>query len=314
MKRLHVIFNPHADGGRTSEKFDPVQRLITEHIAASGDTYEVTYKKTAYERHAVELVRESLNEGVDILVAVGGDGTLHEIANVLMTVPIDERPLLAVVPAGTGNDFAATVGLHKDLEQAVQTVFGGKNHAVDAMLVRDETGRTWYWINTMGIGFSGIMSVISHRIKLLKGFAKYIYAILLTLMFYLKTMKLNISLDDGESFDETAVMLAINNGPREGGGFPTVPTAVIDDGLITYMLARGMSGLRLFGFLPVVMKAKHLENTRYFTSGSSKKMTIVSDSDMVIHTDGELFGQLDSGIRRIEVEVLPGAVKILIPA
>lgn len=314
MKKVHVIFNPHADGQRTADKFEPLKALIYDAVSTSGEDYEITWKVTQYERHALELVRESLAEGLDLLVAVGGDGTLHEITNVLMTIPPEERPILGIIPAGTGNDFAFNAGLHKDMAEAVGILFTGKPRPIDAMLVRDETDRTWYWINTMGVGFSGTVSVLSHRIRLLKGFAKYLYAVLATLAFHLKKMALQISLDGQEPFTESVVMLAINNGPREAGGFPTSPTAKIDDGLITYMLAREMSGLKLLGYLPVVMKEEHLTHPRYFTSADAKKMRIASDIDMVIHTDGELFGNFDSGIRTIEVEVLPGALRILLPA
>ncbi len=89
------------------------------------------------------------------------------------------------------------------------------------------------------------------------------------------------------------------------------PDARVDDGLLTYMIMRGLGRPGLLYFLPIVMNARHLRYPRYFVSGTATRLVVSTDVPMTIHSDGEIFAGFDSQVRRVEVRVLPGSLEVL---
>jgi diacylglycerol kinase family enzyme len=126
--RVKLIFNPRADRGRSSDLEASVQHILDKHEGAEWST-------TEYHTHAIELAEQAAQGGFDIVVAIGGDGTVHEVINGLMRVPEDQRPLLGSVPIGSGNDFSANVGVAEEIENALERVFNGETKTIDIGLV-----------------------------------------------------------------------------------------------------------------------------------------------------------------------------------
>ncbi|GAB4473624.1 MAG: diacylglycerol kinase family lipid kinase [Anaerolineae bacterium] len=313
MTHIKFILNPTADHGHADRLDSPLRQAVEQQARdALGDQLPViTWVRTERPRHAIELARAAADEGCELVVAVGGDGTVHEVINGLMAIPAERRPRLGVIPIGSGNDFAHNVGVAMEVEQAVANLFAGRVRRIDTALISDDQGRSEYWNNTLGIGFSGIVNIISRRMTRLRGFLIYFAAVLQTILFHSRRLQAEIRLDDSPPLHETINMLSICNGPREGGGFPVAPDARMDDGLLTYMIMRGLGRPGLLYFLPIVLNARHLRYPRHFVSGTAERLVVSTDVPMIIHGDGEIFAGFDSQVRRIEVRVLPGTLEVL---
>jgi diacylglycerol kinase (ATP) len=316
MPSMQIILNPAADHGHARQVGTDLRALIEGGAAVAaaqnGHQYELNWVQTEAPGHATRLAYEASQQGYDTVVAVGGDGTIHETVNGLMQAQDGQRPRLGVIPAGSGNDFAHNLGLTTNPQEALSSVFGSQTRSVDIGQIEDEAGRKEYWTNTIGIGFSGAVNIATRHLQRWRGFMMYLMAVLETIAYHPDSLQTKLHIDDNHPEEEAISMLSLCNGPREGGGFPVAPDALMDDGLLTYTTMGKMSRLQMLRFIPVVMTGKHLEkHPKHFKGGSFKRFVIESDSPLAIHTDGEIFGSWEMGIRRIEASVIPGALEVL---
>ncbi|MBN1122941.1 MAG: diacylglycerol kinase family lipid kinase [Anaerolineae bacterium] len=313
MPRLRIIFNPAADRGHAAEKEPIIRNALGKAIHAAeseGRSYDLDWVSTEYPEHAIALAHEAAAQQIDLVVAVGGDGTIHEVINGLMAVEGGQRPRLGVIPGGSGNDFAHNFGVPDDIDEVVRVIMEGVERPIDLGMLTDDQGRCVYIDNTMGIGFSGVVNINTRKRKWLRGFFAYLVAVLETIISP-PWLAFRLTVDDKEPFTRELCMLSINNGPREAGGFPTGIGALMDDGLLTFLMMRKMGSLRLLRYLPVVMAGKHLNYPKFFTSENAKRLSVETDRPMVIHTDGEVFSTADMGLHALEIEVVPGAVQVM---
>lgn len=314
MPRMKFILNPAANRGDTGKQSDFLHQLLARQMQAAredGLHYEPDWVTTEYRGHAVELAHQAAKEGYDVVVSVGGDGTTHEIINGLMRSEPENRPRLGIIPVGSGNDFAFNVGLSGDLEEAARCLFSGKVRLIDVGTIADGSGRKEYWNNTIGIGFSGIVNILASKVKRLRGLMVYFKAVLETIFFHLPDMHIRVKADDQEAVEHRLTMLSVCNGPREGGGFPVVPGALVDDGLISFLLMQRVNRLQTLYFLPIVMAAKHLKHERFFKTVDAKRLQVTSDHPLIIHTDGEIYAGWDSEVRQLEFTMIPSAIELL---
>jgi diacylglycerol kinase (ATP) len=313
MPRMKLILNPRSDLGNAEAKSAHWTKLVEEQAllaSQGGEAYEVDWVTTEQQGHAVDLAYRAAQEGYDIVVAFGGDGTVHEVVNGLMRVEAGQRPCLGVVPVGSGNDFADNLGLPSAPEKAIHCLFSGRTRPVDAATIGDGR-RTEYWNNTLGFGFSGAVNIATRSKARYRGFLLYFVSVLETILLNPQELNATIQFDDQQPFDRLVTMISICNGRAEGGGFPVAPHAVVDDGLLSYVILRRLSRLQMCYFLLVVMMAQHPKYRRFFQLGSARRIRITSDRPMAIHTDGEVFSQWDEDIRQVEVEVIPSALRVL---
>lgn len=314
MPRIKLIMNPTSDRGRTAEIGETLQILLKERAEAASTKhrkYDLDWSLTEHPGHATDLAHDAAKQGFDIVTAVGGDGTVHEVVNGLMKVNALRRPKLAVLPVGSGNDFAHNAGLPIDPGDAAHCLFGEQHRRIDVGTIKDGTGRMVYWDNTISLGFGGAVSIASRKITFVHGFAMYFIAVMQTILFKPPALDTRIQFDDLPEQERGISMMSICNGPREGGGFPVAPNAVMDDGLISYMIMRKMGRLPMLYFVPVVMSAKHLNYKKSFEEGTATKLRIEADSTLAIHTDGEIFGPWEADIRQIEVGIIPGGIEVM---
>jgi YegS/Rv2252/BmrU family lipid kinase len=299
---MKVIFNAHADRGRAWDTASYLQSLIERHGGAD-------WAATEYPRHATELASEAAREGYDVVAALGGDGTVHEIVNGLLAAPTRDRPMLGVVPVGSGNDFCNNVGLPKDPEQAMHTLFHGSPRPVDMGKVSDGSGRIEYWDNTLGIGFDATTTIYSYRITRLQGFSMYLWAVIQTILRNHDAPAMTIQ-TDSERLQENVLMLTVCNGPREGGGFHVAPGAVPDDGLLNYAIITKVSRLMMFRLIPEVMSGTH-GRFKQVRLGTCRSLSLTSAKPVTVHTDGEIFAGFTSNVSQLTIEVLPKALRIV---
>jgi len=314
MPRIKLILNPASDKGRTAKIGEALQVLLHERAEVErqkGTHYELHWELTEQGGQATELAAQAGKDGFDVVVAVGGDGTVHEVVNGLMQVDRNKRPRLGVIPVGSGNDFAHNVKLPEAHTDAIHCLFGDKTRPVDIGLIKNENGKQLYWDNTLSIGFGGSANIYATKITWLQGFLVYLMAVIQTIISKPLNYRAKVTIDDKPPQERGMAMISICNGPREGGGFPVAPHAVMDDGLITYMIMRNVNQVQMFYFLPVVMAAKHLDYKKYFEEGTCKKFVADIDKPVAIHVDGELFAHWDDDIHHLEMTIMPGEINVM---
>jgi diacylglycerol kinase (ATP) len=313
MLRLKLILNPASDRWHTKDRTKTMRELVEHHShVLTQENVELSWSTTERPLQATEFARQAAEDGYDIVVAVGGDGTVHEVVNGLMQVEAAKRPKLGIIPVGSGNDFAYNLGIPSSADDAIHCLFIGKPRRLDIGTITDGTGRSEYWGNSIGLGFGGAVNIATRKIKRLRGFMLYLVAVLQTIIFKPQALATRISNGDEPPIQRDVAMISICNGPREGGGFPVAPSAKMDDGQITYTIMRKVNRLQMLYFLPIVMMAKHMSYKNFFQGGETTHMRVEADKTMAIHADGEVFGPWEADIRTVELSILPGAIEVLL--
>jgi YegS/Rv2252/BmrU family lipid kinase len=304
-RRIKMILNPNADMGN-AWKFASELHYLAEGFG------QVDWAGTVYPTHAIQLARQAAEEGYDIVIAVGGDGTAHEVVNGLMEAEVEKRPLFSIVPMGSGNDYANNLGIPNDPEKALKGILTGKTRWVDIGYVEDQDGRGEYFDNTINIGFGGTVTILSHRLPLLRGFLIYLVAVLQTIIAHYDILDVEIDIDGKVTWKGQTLMLALCNGPREGGGFTTGPGALLDDGVLNYSITDKVSRLMMFRLIPEFMKGTQ-ERFKQVHPGTFKKMVINAKQPLVLHTDGEVFAGFSHSVHQLKIEILPKALEVIVP-
>lgn len=300
--RVKLIVNPNADLGRAWRTAADLRPLVEELGGAD-------WSGTVYPTHATELARQAGEEGHELVLAVGGDGTVHEVVNGLMQLPKERRPRLGVVPLGTGNDFAHAVGYTNDPYQALRQALTGQPRWIDIGKLQDDRGRVEYWDNALGIGFDAIVTLRSRRFRLLRGFLVYLVSVLQSILFDNISVPMQVTTET-ERWNDDIMLLVLSNGPREGGGFHVCPGALPDDGIFNYAGIRKVSRLMMLRILPEVMRGTHAR-FKAVRMGQFTRLSLVAEQSMVIHLDGEIYTSFGSAVRKLEVELIPQAIEVV---
>jgi YegS/Rv2252/BmrU family lipid kinase len=303
MPRPKLIVNPNADLGHAWRTAADLRPIVDQYGGAD-------WSGTVYPTHAIELASQAATDGYELVIAAGGDGTVHEVINGLMQVPKDRRPRLGIIPMGTGNDFSHAVGINPEPHQALRQIFLGKPHSIDIGKVSDNQGRQEYWENALGIGFDATTTIHSRRFTYLRGFLSYLAAVLQTILLNHDAPRLTINTDLGNWEHET-LMLVLCNGPREGGAFLVSPDAKPDDGIFNYVWIEHVSRLMMLRLIPEVMRGTH-ERFPQVRFGQFHHLELKSEQPLTIHTDGEIFAGFGMDVNQLNVEILPGAIEIMV--
>jgi YegS/Rv2252/BmrU family lipid kinase len=301
-RKVKIILNPMADMGNAWRVARDL-RSITEQRGS------VDWSGTVYPGHAIELAKQAGEQGYDMVIAMGGDGTVHEVVNGLMQLPAETRPLLGIVPVGSGNDFAHSIKAATTPTEALTCALDGEASTVDLGVMTDEHGHREYFDNTLGIGFGAIVTIRSHQLPVLRGFLMYLTAVIQTIILDHNPIHMQIESDD-EKWEQKAIYLIICNGPREGGGFLVAPDAKVDDGLFHYAMITDVSRPMLFRILPEVMKGTH-GRFKEVKLGTCRKFSLIANRALYIHADGEIFTGPGTDLRKVSFEILPNALKVV---
>lgn len=301
-RKVKIILNPMADMGNAWRVARDL-RSITEQ---RGD---VDWSGTVYPGHAIDLAKQAADQGYEMVIAMGGDGTVHEVVNGLMKIPAEKRPVLGVVPVGSGNDFAHAIGVPTKADHALVCALDGEPSSVDLGLMTDEHGKKEYFDNTLGIGFDSIVTIRSHKLPIVRGFLMYLTAVIQTILLNHNAITMQIDTED-QKWEQKNLLLTVCNGPREGGGFMMAPEAKVDDGILHYAMIKSVSRPMMFRLIPEVMKGTH-GNFKQVTMGSCKTMKVAADRPMYIHADGEIYSGFGTNVRQVTFEILPGVLKVV---
>ncbi|HEX6984361.1 MAG TPA: diacylglycerol kinase family protein, partial [Planctomycetaceae bacterium] len=229
-----VIFNPAAGRRRA-------RRRLARFLAA----YEkaATFRPTEYAGHAVELARQAAEEGFATVAAAGGDGTAHDVANGILRSGRDVA--FAVVPIGSANDYAYSVVR----QFGTNPLTDATSHPVDVGVVRMPDGRERFFIECVGLGLAGLVTIESRRIPYLQGVPLYGLAAWRALAKAPEPPEIELSFDGGPWERHPMLMLSLLLGRREGN-FLLAPDAILDDGLFEFAHARRIGRWEALRLLP----------------------------------------------------------------
>jgi diacylglycerol kinase (ATP) len=301
MRRLTAILNPQADRGRTALLADSLRQSLAGRV-------ELQLLKTTRRGEAIELAQQAAQAGCDGVVAIGGDGTVHEVANGLLALPTEERPPLGIIPAGSGNDFAFALGIDKNLERNAELLASGDTRPVDAALVETASGRRRYSINNLGALLEGQINLASHELQWPRGSGLYLRAVLQTLRRRPPLAKLQLTID-GAELTRASAILSISNGCRSGGRFYLTPCARVDDGRFDYLIAPPASRLRLVWEIYKSLRRDRPQDS-WIEQGEFAAMNVRSDIPLAAHVDGEPWLRPEEGERELKIDVLPSVLEV----
>ncbi|HEY0671618.1 MAG TPA: diacylglycerol kinase family protein [Longimicrobiales bacterium] len=297
---VHVILNPASGGGRAGR----LRAEIDGALRARG--LDVVLHGTRASGHARELAQLAVNAGAEIVAAAGGDGTLHEVANGLLCA--GTQVPLAVIPIGTGNDFAKVVPGAHTRQSAYDIIAQGRTHLFDAGLATWQGGRE-YFINAMGTGIDVEVVRQILRLPALPGPIKYLLGLLRALTVY-KPVTLRATLPH-EVIERTVMMFAVGNGVCQGGGFYLTPHARADDRLLELCVVRQIPLWQVPFVLPLVLRGTHADHAAVtMRSFEQIRFESVDGRSLFFQLDGELREPPDA--HWLDVEIRPAVLPVVV--
>ncbi len=291
-----IVFNPQAGRGRGYKRAEEVRQALQ----AAGIEYESVVSEARGQ--AIELARRAALAGWKLIVAAGGDGTVNEVVNGLMLAEAEgAASRLGVLPIGSGNDFAASLGIPLNLREAAKRLARAQVRRIDLGCIN---GR--YFDNNAGLGFEAMINVEAHRITWLRGQPQYLLAVFRAMASYPLPV-VDITKDDGHRLAKQILMISVGNSRRNGGGFLVNPDAVPDDGLLDLCIVDAISRPQILRLLPKAMTGSHrgepaVELTR------STHLIVESADPLPVHADGEI---LWNDAHRVEITVEPGRLEVI---
>jgi len=284
--KIRFIINPISGTGKQKG----IENLIAKNL--SNFDYTIVYTKES--GSATEISRKAIEDKIDIVVAVGGDGTVNECAKAV----IGTDTALGVIPCGSGNGFAYHIGMEKNIEQSIKQLNNCSITSIDSC-----TANGIPFVNVSGIGFD---AYIAHLFANLtnRGFSNYIKLIYKELKYKAR----NYTIDyDGKTEQVNAILISFANASQYGNNFQISPHAKTDDGLIDFVIVKDFPRWKILALLLKIAKGKaHL--SKYIRIIQTDKMSITTN-EKVIHLDGEPYS-LSSPII---IQIHPLTLKIFSP-
>lgn len=290
-----LIVNPTARHGETERLIPVVERLL-----ANMPHNTVL---TSHAGHAAELAASAV--GYELVVACGGDGTVHEVLNGLMAHPVATRPALGLLPTGSGNDTRRMLGVSGDLAQSALELATGERRRFDVGVCNGV-----YFNNSFAVGLDAKVTAKAVEYKVTTGRSGlwlYLSALLHVLLKDLTSFSLSVSFDGQPNDAIETLILAANIGRTYGGGFKITPDALPDDGMLEVCMIDPMRLPEALARLPFVVGGKHT-GMRPVHMSRHASIVIECDAPVPAQIDGEVLLE-----RRYVLEILPAAIECVVP-
>jgi YegS/Rv2252/BmrU family lipid kinase len=306
--RTRAIVNPRSAGGRTRGRWPEVEARLRDELGEIDSVY------TERLGHAIELTRAALREGIDQVVAVGGDGTVSEVVNGFHEDgrAINPEAVLAIAMLGTGGDFRRSLGMTGEIDDYVRRIVHGSVRRIDLgrieMTGEDGSTRVRWFDNISGFGVTGdVVDNVNSA-----GFSKRLgtkfafnWAAVRAFLGY-RTVPIRIRIDDGFDEEVPTTAIAIANGQFFGGGMHIAPNAVLDDGLFDVVMVSGLGTLGFLRSLGALYRGEHLALEGVSVVRGRRVIAIPPPGvRLAIDADGETPGCLPATF-----DIVPGALRL----
>jgi diacylglycerol kinase (ATP) len=298
VRELVFFVNPAAGSGRAGMVWEA---LLTGHPELRGATL---VRETDLRLARQGLVAALAAAEARALVAIGGDGTLHQVANVLLAEGVAGRVALGVVPAGTGSDLARSLGIPLAPSAALQRALEARPRPLDALQVRRDDGTVRFAVNTVSAGVSGLVVEAVNTLARRRQ-TTYLAATVRALLRY-RPLPCRVSVDGEPFYEGPTFLFAMANGPTFGNGMRVAPPAKLDDGLAEVVVAGDIPRWQLPVYLPLLLLGRHLGLARCRHRQGRRVRWEPLAPFPPFELDGET---LASG--GAEITLLPGALRIL---
>ena len=290
VRRLALIVNPVAGGGRPARALPDVESALRAH----GLEHRVEYTKSL--EHARELALEAAGNG-EVAVAFGGDGLIGAVAGALKHTD----GVVGVLPGGRGNDLCRALGIPRRPVAACAILTSGVERQLDLGQAGDRT-----FTGIASCGFDSVANRIANETRIVRGSPVYAYALARALPGWTPA-RFEVTLDDRPPRQFTGYSVAAANSKQFGGGMLLAPDASLTDGLLDVVIIEDMSKRRFLCLAPTVFTGRHL---RYHEVDliRGREVHISASEPFTLYADGEAIAQLP-----VTVRVLPGAVRVIVP-
>lgn len=268
----------------------------------------VSVRTTEKAGDAGHLARVAIESEADFLVAAGGDGTLGEVAGAIIQSGRAVR--LGVLPLGTGNDFARTLGIWGEPKRTLDALFEGQTRRVDVGRI-ECNGRQRIWLNVAGCGFDALVAKRINgwgrqkTMRHARGLAAYLLAVARELSSF-RAFDLALELD-GERIETAAILCAIGNAPSYGGGMRVCPDADLSDGLFDVCVIEQVSRSEFLRAFPGVFAGRHTAHPKVLMR-RCHRIRVESRQPVPVLADGEIVG-----LAPFCCEIVPDALEMCVP-
>jgi YegS/Rv2252/BmrU family lipid kinase len=304
-----VVANPASGGGSLGRQWG----RVSDAIRAAFGPFEHRFTETG--DHARRMAREAIVDGFEQVVALGGDGTISRVASGFMDgdQPVSPDAVLGVLPLGTGGDFRRTVRISKDLKKSAAALRGRASRPLDIGRLRYTTHAgaegSGYFINIASFGMAGLVDkYVNESSKMLGGTLSFLTSTLRAATTY-RNQRVEVRLDDTESYSMKIVNLAVANGQFFGGGMRVAPYARPDDGYLDVVAIGDFSPLEMLRFGHRIYLGSHLGHPKVRPDRARRLEARPGNPDehVLLDVDGETPGRLPATF-----SVLPGALNLKI--
>lgn len=301
--KTFFVINPKSANNTTEKKFLSLFPEI------KGFFADFDFKKTLYPMHATEITRYAIKDGYEMIVSVGGDGTLNEVLNGFFENGrrIGENVVLGVLPSGTGGDFRKTLLMGYDMKKSLIKLKGKGFKKIDCGNIKfTENGekKERYFINIGSFGISGVVDhYVNKTTKFFGGKVSFFIGSLRGMLAY-KNEEVRIILDEIEIYNGKMCVCAVANGKYFGGGMMIAPRAIIDDGLFDVIILGDLSKKEFLSLSTKIYKGKHVGHPKIFTF-QGNFLRAESDSPLLLDIDGENIGKTPA-----EFSLLPSSIAL----
>jgi len=287
--KTELIINLTAGGGKPR----PYLKTIFKYLKENGFDFKVSY--TSHHGEAIELAQKAADKGIDLIVSIGGDGTVNEIVNGIMKSKND--PPLGIIPLGWANDFIKSTDIPSDIIEACKILIKGKTKKIDVGVINGQI----YFANICGVGFDAEVALLANQMKskhpnlrILSAFV-YVFATIKKLLSPFSYHNVKIKFD-GQEIHSKILFIAISNGKIYG------------DGLLEICLVEEMGRFKYLSIIPKVFKGTHagIKGVNFYRA---KEIVIQSSEPVLAQVSGEVI----EGQKEFSITLLPKSLKLIVP-
>ncbi len=290
MKKIVFIINPISGIGQKKK----VEKAIERWDARNEFDIEILYTQRA--GHAPELSEKALKNGADIIVAVGGDGSINEVSQPL----IGTDAVLGIIPAGSGNGLATFLKISKNVKKALEIIHKGNVKRIDTVMINETP-----FVSIAGVGFDALVAKRFSEFPF-RGFWSYLHIVLKEYIQY-KPKKYRLIID-GINYNRRALFVSMANSNQFGYNTTIAPDASIYDGLIDICIVRKVAWYKAFMLGPYLLQNR-IDKSKYVEIIQGKEIYILRKRNKVVNIDGEAVKLK----KNLKVNIVPQSLNLLVP-